>query len=103
MMSSDGSSSRLHTYAVRPPRRERVLQSLSAFSVFLRSCPNRYSDLISTIKSKLGPLEDCMNGRGRGVELEPSQDQVNHAVDQIPETSLQGASKTGGVRPSVAT
>ena len=40
-----------------------------------------------------------MNCQGCGVELEPSEDLVNHAVDQILETSLQDATKTGGVCP----
>jgi hypothetical protein len=40
-----------------------------------------------------------MNCRGCGVELEPSQEQVNTAVDQILETSLKDAEKKGGVCP----
>jgi YD repeat-containing protein len=40
-----------------------------------------------------------MNCRGCGVELDPSQEQVNEAVDQVLETSLQDAHKTGGVCP----
>jgi YD repeat-containing protein len=40
-----------------------------------------------------------MNCRGCGVELDPSQEQVNTAVDQILETSLQDAVKRGGVCP----
>lgn len=40
-----------------------------------------------------------MNCRGCGVEVDPSQEQVNSAVDQILETSLQDAEKKGGVCP----
>ncbi|MBV8050535.1 MAG: hypothetical protein JOZ80_05065 [Acidobacteriaceae bacterium] len=40
-----------------------------------------------------------MNCRGCGVELEPSEEQVNSAVDQILETSLEDAHKKGGVCP----
>lgn len=40
-----------------------------------------------------------MNCRGCGVEVEPSEQQVNAAVDQILETSLKHAQKTGGVCP----
>jgi len=38
-----------------------------------------------------------MNCRGCGVEVDPSQEQVNRTVDQILETSLQDAQKKGGV------
>ena len=40
-----------------------------------------------------------MNCRGCGVELDPSKEQVNTAVDQILETSLKDAQKKGGVCP----
>ena len=40
-----------------------------------------------------------MNCRGCGVELDPSEEQVNTAVDRILETSLQDAQKKGGVCP----
>jgi YD repeat-containing protein len=40
-----------------------------------------------------------MNCRGCGVELDPSSEQVNAAVDQILETSLQDAQTKGGVCP----
>ena len=40
-----------------------------------------------------------MNCRGCGVELDPSEEQVNTAVDQILETSLKDAQKKGGVCP----
>jgi YD repeat-containing protein len=40
-----------------------------------------------------------MNCRGCGVEVDPSEEQVNAAVDQILETSLQDARKEGGVCP----
>lgn len=40
-----------------------------------------------------------MNCRGCGVDLDPSEDQVNAAVDEILETSLQDAGRTGGVCP----
>src|SRR6266566_5278679 len=40
-----------------------------------------------------------MNCNGCGVELSPSEEQVNTAVDQILETSLKHAQKTGGVCP----
>jgi hypothetical protein len=40
-----------------------------------------------------------MNCRGCGVELDPSQEQVNTAVDQILETSVKDAEKKGGVCP----
>ena len=40
-----------------------------------------------------------MNCRGCGVILDPSEEQVNTAVDQILETSLQDAEKKGGVCP----
>jgi YD repeat-containing protein len=40
-----------------------------------------------------------MNCRGCGVEVDPSQEQVNTAVDQILETSLKDAGKSGGVCP----
>ncbi len=40
-----------------------------------------------------------MNCRGCGVEVEPSEDQVNSTVDEILETSLKHAEKTGGVCP----
>ena len=40
-----------------------------------------------------------MNCNGCGVELDPSQGQVNAAVDQILETSLKDAEKKGGVCP----
>jgi YD repeat-containing protein len=40
-----------------------------------------------------------MNCRGCGVELDPSQEQVNTTVDQILETSLKDAEKKGGVCP----
>jgi len=40
-----------------------------------------------------------MNCNGCGVELSPSEEQVNTAVDQILETSLKHAEKTGGVCP----
>src|SRR6266704_282565 len=40
-----------------------------------------------------------MNCRGCGVELDPSEQQVNVAVDQILETSIEDAEKTGGVCP----
>jgi YD repeat-containing protein len=39
------------------------------------------------------------NCRGCGVELEPSEEQVNAAVDQVLEASLQDALNTGGVCP----
>jgi YD repeat-containing protein len=40
-----------------------------------------------------------MNCSGCGVELDPSEEQVNSAVDQILETSLKHAERTGGVCP----
>src|SRR3982074_2622020 len=40
-----------------------------------------------------------INCRGCGGELDPSEDQVNAAVDQVLETSLEDAEKTGGVCP----
>jgi len=40
-----------------------------------------------------------MNCNGCGVELDPSQEQVNSSVDQILETSLKDAQKKGGVCP----
>jgi YD repeat-containing protein len=40
-----------------------------------------------------------MNCRGCGVEVDPSEQQVNSAVDRILETSLQDAEKKGGVCP----
>lgn len=40
-----------------------------------------------------------MNCRGCGVVLEPSEEQVNTAVDQILHTSLEHARDTGGVCP----
>ena len=40
-----------------------------------------------------------MNCQGCGVELDPSEEQVNTAVDQILETSLKHAEQTGGVCP----
>ena len=40
-----------------------------------------------------------MNCRGCGVELDPSSQQVNVAVDQILESSLQDAQRRGGVCP----
>ena len=40
-----------------------------------------------------------MNCRGCGVELDPSEEQVNTAVDLILETSLKDAQKKGGVCP----
>jgi len=40
-----------------------------------------------------------MNCQGCGVELDPSEEQVNATVDQVLETSLKHAEKTGGVCP----
>lgn len=40
-----------------------------------------------------------MNCRGCGVDVDPSQEQVNTTVDQILETSLRDAVKKGGVCP----
>ena len=40
-----------------------------------------------------------MNCQGCGLELDPSQQQVNTAVDEILETSLADAKKKGGVCP----
>ena len=40
-----------------------------------------------------------MNCRGCGVELDPSEEQVNTTVDQILEASLKDAQKKGGVCP----
>lgn len=40
-----------------------------------------------------------MNCRGCGVELDPSDEQVNTAVDEILETSLKDAENKGGVCP----
>jgi Cytochrome oxidase complex assembly protein 1/Domain of unknown function (DUF6531) len=40
-----------------------------------------------------------MNCRGCGVEVDPSEEQVNATVDQILETSLRDAHKKGGVCP----
>ncbi len=40
-----------------------------------------------------------MNCQGCGVEVDPSEEQVNTAVDQILETSLKHAENTGGVCP----
>jgi Cytochrome oxidase complex assembly protein 1 len=40
-----------------------------------------------------------MNCRGCGVEIDPSAEQVNLAVDEILETSLEHAKKAGGVCP----
>ncbi|HEV2171961.1 MAG TPA: cytochrome c oxidase assembly factor Coa1 family protein, partial [Nitrospira sp.] len=40
-----------------------------------------------------------MNCNGCGVELEPSEDQVNATVDQVLSASLQDARKSGGVCP----
>ena len=40
-----------------------------------------------------------MNCRGCGVEVDPSEEQVNATIDQILETSLQDAQKKGGVCP----
>jgi hypothetical protein len=40
-----------------------------------------------------------MNCRGCGVVLDPSEEQVNTAVDQILETSVKDAEKKGGVCP----
>jgi len=40
-----------------------------------------------------------MNCRGCGVQIDPSAEQVNTAVDQILETSLKDAEKKGGVCP----
>ena len=42
---------------------------------------------------------DAMNCNGCGVELDPSEEQVNTAVDQVLETSLRDAQKKGGVCP----
>jgi uncharacterized membrane protein YvbJ len=39
---------------------------------------------------------DAMNCNGCGVELDPSEEQVNTAVDQVLETSLRDAQKKGG-------
>jgi YD repeat-containing protein len=43
--------------------------------------------------------EQFMNCNGCGVELDPSEEQVNASVDQILETSLKDADKKGGVCP----
>src|SRR5271170_3681372 len=40
-----------------------------------------------------------MNCNGCGVELDPSEEQVNASVDQILQTSLKDAEKKGGVCP----
>ena len=40
-----------------------------------------------------------MNCRGCGVEINPTDEQVNAAVDEVLESSLQDAIKTGGVCP----
>jgi YD repeat-containing protein len=40
-----------------------------------------------------------MNCRGCGVELDPTKEQVNTAVDEILKTSLEDAEKKGGVCP----
>jgi Cytochrome oxidase complex assembly protein 1 len=40
-----------------------------------------------------------MNCRGCGVELDPTENQVNAAVDQVLDTPLEDAKKTGGVCP----
>jgi hypothetical protein len=40
-----------------------------------------------------------MNCNGCGVELDPSEEQVNRTVDQVLETSLQDAHQKGGVCP----
>ena len=40
-----------------------------------------------------------MNCRGCGVEVDPSEGQVNATVDHILETSLEDAQKKGGVCP----
>lgn len=40
-----------------------------------------------------------MNCSGCGVELEPTEDQVNAAVDRVLESSLRDAHKSGGVCP----
>jgi YD repeat-containing protein len=40
-----------------------------------------------------------MNCRGCGVDIDPSEEQVNTTVDQILETSLRDAQKKGGVCP----
>ena len=45
------------------------------------------------------PNTPTINCRGCGVELDPSEDQVNTAVDQVLETSLRDAEKKGGVCP----
>jgi len=41
----------------------------------------------------------AVNCQGCGVELDPSQEQVNAAVDQVLATSLKHAEETGGVCP----
>src|SRR5271166_2475060 len=43
--------------------------------------------------------EKIMNCRGCGVDIDPSEEQVNTTVDQILETSLHDAQKKGGVCP----
>jgi hypothetical protein len=40
-----------------------------------------------------------MNCSGCGVEIDPSEEQVNTAVDQVLQASLQDAHKKGGVCP----
>ena len=40
-----------------------------------------------------------MNCNGCGIELDPTEEQVNSSVDQIMDTSLKDAQKTGGVCP----
>src|SRR5579863_9705705 len=40
-----------------------------------------------------------MNCNGCGVELDPSEEQINASVDQILETSVKDAVKKGGVCP----
>jgi len=42
---------------------------------------------------------NAMNCRGCGVELDPTEEQVNVAVDEILESSLEHAERTGGVCP----
>jgi YD repeat-containing protein len=45
------------------------------------------------------PNRPSVNCRGCGVELDPSEEQVNSAVDEVLETSLRDAEKKGGVCP----
>lgn len=91
------------SYALMALRRrlEAALSQTHVSTFFLLECRAElaYDVFLAAGPPAHGDGSAVMNCRGCGVELDPSEQQVNTAVDQILEASLKDAQKKGGVCP----